>query len=235
MKDKNRLDTYVHYIMAVCGGCFGGYALFGRMAVFGSAQTANLIELVGDILGKNIQEVFIRIGAVLIYGAAIVLSVVLSKKLSFSLKYPVIFIEISAALFLGFLPENINPIIALYPVFFITAFQWCVFTGARGYVSSTIFSTNNMKQAVISVSEYFLSKDENERRQKADKARFFGGTLLSFHAGVAFEYMAYQALGLFGIIIAVVPLAAGMVLLAAGDEKIKIPLRNIKNVKMLKE
>lgn len=220
MKEKNNLDTYVHYMMAVCGGCFGGYALFGRMAVFGSAQTANLIELVADILGRNMQEVIIRIGAVLIYGAAMVLSVILSKKFSFSLKYPAVFMEMAAVIFLIFLPENMNPVIALYPVFFITAFQWCVFTGARGYVSSTIFSTNNMKQTVVCTAEYFLSDNEEERRQKADKAKFFGGTLLSFHAGVAFEYIAYQSLGLFGIIIVIVPLVAVTVLLAVSDEKV---------------
>ena len=39
-------DVIIHYLMAIVGGFFGGYAIFTRMNVFGSAQTANLIDLV---------------------------------------------------------------------------------------------------------------------------------------------------------------------------------------------
>ena len=40
MEWNNSSEVRTHFIMAVCGGFFGGYAIFGRMAVFGSAQTA---------------------------------------------------------------------------------------------------------------------------------------------------------------------------------------------------
>ena len=71
MKWNNRSEVWMHFIMAVCGGFFGGYAIFGRMAVFGSAQTANLIELVGDILGKNTAEAALRLGALVLYVLAL--------------------------------------------------------------------------------------------------------------------------------------------------------------------
>ena len=63
MEWNNRSEVWAHFIMAVCGGFFGGYAIFGRMAVFGSAQTASLIGLVGDSLGGNLADDSLGLGA----------------------------------------------------------------------------------------------------------------------------------------------------------------------------
>ena len=158
MKDDNKSEIRQHFLMAVCGGFFGGYAIFGRMAVFGSAQTANLIELVGDVLGHNLTDALLRIGALAIYIGAMVLFAALRRKTALNLKYLVILFEAAAVAVLGFFPENMNPILAVYPIFFAMSFQWCVFKGADGYACSTIFSTNNVKQTVLSFSDYFMAK-----------------------------------------------------------------------------
>ena len=188
----------MHFIMAVCGGFFGGYAIFGRMAVFGSAQTANLIELMGDILGRNAGEALLRILALAIYVGAMIIFSILAKKTAVNLRYLAILLEMLTAALIGFFPKEMNPIVALYPVFFATSFQWCVFKGADGYACSTIFSTNNVKQTVLSFTDYFLTekKKEKEREQDLKKGKFFGGTLLCFHAGVAIAYIALQLFGL---------------------------------------
>ncbi|MBY0757521.1 YoaK family protein [Sellimonas caecigallum] len=218
MLREKKCDVAVHYIMACCGGFIGAYAILSRMEVFGSAQTANLIELVCDILGRNPKEIMIRICALLIYVGAMILSVVLEKTTSWNLKYPAIVFDLTAVTAVGFVPGTTNPIIALYPVFFATAFQWCVFKGANGYVSSTIFSTNNLKQTVISATDYLMSAhDEEGREKKAEKALFFGGTILSFHAGVAVSYLLWLHYGIHASWFCVVPLVFGGVLVAAGD------------------
>ena len=46
----------IHFLMAFCGGFFGSYAVFNRMSVFGNAQTANLIELIGAVLGHDFPD-----------------------------------------------------------------------------------------------------------------------------------------------------------------------------------
>lgn len=222
MEKESRLEVPLHFTMAMFGGCVGAYAIMGRLQVFGSAQTANMIELICDILGRNFGEVMIRVVALIIYISAIALSAVLAKKGCWNLKYLAIFFDALTVFALGFLPEAINPIEALYPVFFITAFQWCVFKGAKGYVSSTIFSTNNLKQTVLSFTEYFLYRgDDKIRKQKAEKAAFFGGTLMSFHCGVGFEYLMWLMYGLHGIWFASIPLFVGVILLVAQDVKAK--------------
>lgn len=198
MERRKKYEVRMHFIMAVCGGFFGGYAIFGRMAVFGSAQTANLIELMGDILGGNAGEALLRILALVIYVGAMIIFSILAKKTAVNLRYLAILLEMLTAALIGFFPKEMNPIVALYPVFFATSFQWCVFKGADGYACSTIFSTNNVKQTVLSFTDYFLTekKKEKEREQDLKKGKFFGGTLLCFHAGVAIAYIALQLFGL---------------------------------------
>lgn len=216
-------EVPLHYTMAVFGGFIGAYALLSRMQIFGSAQTANLIELICDILGKNPGEILIRIGALAVYVSAMALSVVLAKNINWNLKYISIGLDAAAVILLGFLPENMDPVEALYPVFFITAFQWCVFKGAKGYVSSTIFSTNNLKQTVLSFTEYLLLKENDEvRKKKAEKAAFFGGTLFCFHAGVGVGYLLWLIYGIHSIWFGSIPLFAGVIILTIGDMKSKV-------------
>lgn len=214
MEWNNRSEVWTHFIMAVCGGFFGGYAIFGRMAVFGSAQTANLIELVGDILGRNLTDASLRLGALLLYAAAMVIFVVLGKKTSLNLKYMAIAVDAAATAVTAVMPEQMDPVLALYPVFFAMSFQWCVFKGAEGYACSTIFSTNNLKQTVLSFTEYFLSEETEgeERAKNLKKGRFFGETILFFHASVAAAFLALHVIGLSAVWLVMLPLFAGLII-----------------------
>ena len=103
-----------------------------------------------------------------------------------------------------------NGMLSLYPVFFIMAFQWTSFTGACGYVCSTIFSTNNLKQTVSSFCLYWNSGDPKYK----EKGTIFGLTLLAFHTGIAISYATSKMLGL-GLkssLLCVIPLAIVYVL-----------------------
>lgn len=221
MENNKRFDMSIHYIMAICGGFFGVYAIVSRLNIFGSAQTANLIGLVCDIVGKNLLEALLRVGALLIYISAIVLVTVLEKKTDWNLKYLALSIEGITIILLGFFPEHMNPMIALYPMFFMTAFQWCVFKGAKGYACSTIFSTNNLKQTCSALTEYIIldKEQEKERKEKMTKAKVFGGTVLSFHFGVMVGYLACQSFGIRSIWICLIPIVVVTVLLVFENEK----------------
>lgn len=207
----------IHFTMALCGGFLGSYALFSRQLVFGSAQTANLMELVSAICGRNLPEVLIRLGALALYGWGAALSVILTRKTPLNIRYASILMTGMAVFASAFIPTAVNPVIALYPVFFVTAFQWCAFTGADGFASSTIFSTNNVKQTVLGFTEYCLEKDPERRAFQGRKARFFGGTLLFFHTGVALEYLALQVFSLRAVWLCFLPLTAGFLLVSADE------------------
>ncbi|MBS6560078.1 MAG: DUF1275 domain-containing protein [Clostridiales bacterium] len=213
MKQRN-LDVYIHHTMAVCGGFLGIYAILARFNVFGSAQTANLMGLIRDLVGRNFIEVAIRLGACIIYVLAIILATILEKRVK-RIQIVTIVLEIVVVGFLGIIPRTINPMIALYPMFFITAFQWCIFKGAKGYVSSTIFSTNNIKQTVVSFTEYYLLEEnkEKERKEKLEKAKFFAGSLLAFHMGALCSALLYPLFGIQTVWCCIVPLVFSMTLI----------------------
>ncbi len=102
VEKENEFELPVHFIMATFGGFLGAYAILARMRVFGSAQTANLIELVCDILGRNLEGVLTRVMALVVYGGAIALAAVLIKKVQWNLKYLAIFLDAFAILVAGF-------------------------------------------------------------------------------------------------------------------------------------
>ena len=79
----------------------------------------------------------------------------------------------------------------MLPLFFAAPIQWNAYAGDAGYGSSTIFSTNNIRQTVTSLTSYLIDGDIKMKR----KAQFFGMTLLFFHIGVALASVAEIFLG----------------------------------------
>jgi len=198
---ENR-DVILHSLMSSIGGLIGGYAILCR-GNLGSAQTLNLIEIVLGIAGRNGSEILIRIAGLLLYLAGIEGTLLLSKKTKLNMQRYSIMVDMAGFLVLAALPDNINALAGILPMFFMLSTQWSVFHGTRGYNSSTIFSTNNFRQTVLSLGEYALSRD----REQLKMALFFINTLFWFHINVAFSYFLVKDFGvqacLFGFIYAV--------------------------------
>ena len=189
MNEKIKRETAVHHSMALVGGFFGMYALMVRNATFGSSETSNLIYLVVAGLSGSFRSFLIRIGALLCYIAGIVFATLAPKILKKAdFRYISIGIDVLACLLLAQLPAELDPVLALYPMFFATAVQWLAFTGAAGYNSATIFSTNNLRQCFASLSEYLYERKPEQGR----KCRFYAGTLLCFHLGVVFCFICLR-------------------------------------------
>ncbi len=189
MKMKaEQIITIQHRIMAFTGGFFGGYAILTRADVFGNAQTANLIGLTLAITGRNAKEVLCRIFCLLLYIFGTALYTLMVHRTNWNVKRIAVGIDAICAVLLIYMPRELPIIVTLYPIAFAMSFQWNAFPGNYGYISSTIFSTNNTKQATISMVEYILSKD----RAKLHRSLFFMGSLLWFHLGVAYAWLGVR-------------------------------------------
>lgn len=211
----------IHFLMAFCGGFFGSYAVFNRMSVLGNAQTANLIELIGAVLGHDFPDALLRLGAFLVFVSALVLSVPLERQLHRKAKYLTLAVEAAIATAISFFPEDMNPIAAVYPIFFSAALQWSIFPGAEDFVAANVFSTNNIKQTFTSLTEYVLERKSNPERarEKLKKAICFGGTLLSFHCGVISGFLGSRWLGIKSSLLCLIPLMIVWGLLRREDRK----------------
>ncbi|WP_294578069.1 YoaK family protein [uncultured Thomasclavelia sp.] len=207
MSSDVNYDGLIHYTVSFVGGFFGLYAILSRCGNFGSAQTNNLICLIHDLLGNNLVDFGVRLGALVLYVLAIILTVYLPRHLKYDLRIISILIDCFACFLSILLPQDLNPIIGLYPIFFAMAFQWCTFKGVAGYVGSTTFSTNNIKQFVTAIVLYIMEKDQNQ----LSKMKFYGKTLLGFHLGVATVFILWTIYHIYAILLCLLPL--GIVLI----------------------
>lgn len=182
-----------HRGACLCGGFLGGFALLEIAGTLGNAQTMNLIELVLALLGGDFRQVLLRLIAFALYFAAAMLFVWVQDVSPWEPKLASLLITALAAVVLALIPADAPTVVRLWPIFFAMSFQWNAFPGAYGYQSSSIFSTNNTRQVGLSLAEYLVGHD----RSKLHKARFFLGSLLCFHIGVAVAWCAARWLGRF--------------------------------------
>ena len=195
--------AHIHYIVAFIGGFLGIFPIVNAVHFLGSAQTSNLIDIVlGTIRGEWQSLAFHALGAFL-YCLAIFLVTFLPKHTRLNVKIFAMLVDSAAALSMWLFPteKNLPLTVYLYPTFFAMAFQWCAFKGAYGFTSSTIFSTNNLRQLVSSLTEIFCNGDKSFSL----KAKFFGFTLLGFHLGVAASAILQHFFGNAGFLFAILP------------------------------
>lgn len=180
---KKNKDIILHSLMCCIGGFMGGYALLCR-GNLGSAQTINMIDIVFGILGRNRDELLIRVVGLLLYFAGIEFIVLLSKKAHINLQRYSIVVDMVGFLVLAAIPDNASSVAGILPIFFMLSTQWSVFSGTRGYNSASVFSTNNFRQTVLALNEYAFSRDRGQLK----KALFFLNSLFWFHVNIALSY-----------------------------------------------
>lgn len=190
MRKQSVLSLLRHLSFALVGGFFGAYAVLARGSL-ASAQTMNLLEMVIQAWSGNGVKVWMHLGAFVLYVAATMLTVLLPHWLHADVRKLCPLIDAAVAVVMGFLPAGLPLPAALYPIFFAMAFQWSAFSGANGYVGSTIFSTNNTKQASLALAEFICQRDRAQLR----RLHFFVCTLISFHIGASAGYFAATAFG----------------------------------------
>ena len=213
---KDKETRRIHYAMAVIGGFFGGFAILMHHNLLSNAQTSNMMSLVIGVLGRNPWQVFLHVGSLVIYMLGLSLTVWLPRYTKWKLSLCSVVIDGLALVAIAFMPEGTDDFVAMYPIFLAMSFQWNSFLGADGYVSSTIFSTNNLRQFTTSMVGFLCDKE----RHYLHKASFFGGTLLFFHIGVAIVFCSTRCFGTKGALCGFFPLLLAAILIIRDLENI---------------
>lgn len=185
MRNVSLASLLRHLSFTLAGGFFGAYAVlaWGSLA---SAQTMVLLESVIQGWSGNGKLAVWYLGAFFIYVTSTMLTVLLPHFLHANVRKLCPLIDAAAAVLLALFPKTVPVPVALYPIFFAMAFQWSTFSGVNGYVGSTIFSTNNTKQASLSLAEFLCHGGKEHLR----RVHFYLCTLLCFHAGASVAYFA---------------------------------------------
>lgn len=203
MDKKSSREMLLHYAVSAIGGFLGGYAIYNHCDIFGNAQTANLIHLVGKLFSADFSGLIFLIFAFLAFAAGNVFFVIAEKFIKRDVRLISLAMTSCAVLLIGLFPNISNDYVAVLPIFFVTPIQWNAFNTAGGFASSTIFSSNNVRQAVMSLTRYIIDKDSEQGR----KAKFFWLTLLSFHSGAALACVTGIFLGVNSVWFCALPIA----------------------------
>lgn len=222
MNLQKKTDFYLHSIMCLIGGFIGAYAILIRCNNLGSAQTSNLLCIVLLFLGKNMKEFLLRLFGAVLYFSAIEIYVYLSNKTNVNVKRYAILVDIAGSVFLCFIPLSVDPVIGLLPIFFMMATQWSVFHGADGYNSSTIFSTNNLRQTSLALGEYLCTKEKNQ----LEKMKFFANSLFWYHIGAIISFFACKALSVNASLFCFIPASIALALTYKDTKLISCLIKN---------
>lgn len=185
IRSKN-IDWYRHLSFAAVGGFFAAYAILLRMGIMANAQTLNLLELLLSSLRCHWSEVLMHLGALAMYVLGTMSTVILPHLFGWDMRRVCPIIDALCAVLLAFLPAEMPVIPSLYPIFFAMSVQWSSFTGAQDHISSTIFSTNNTKQASLSLARHLCTREQGQIR----RMWFYVSTILCFHAGATVAYFS---------------------------------------------
>ena len=180
-------DFYRHLIFASAGGYFGAYALLAHGSL-ASAQTLNMIMMTVDTAKHMYSHTLMCFGCLLVYIAGVASTVIIPHCFGLKMCYVSPAISIVCAIISAYLPADIPPIIALYPIFFAMSVQWTSFQGTNGFTTATIFSTNNLKQLTLALTERMVNHDKKQKK----KIITFSGMLLAFHIGVFLSYSYFK-------------------------------------------
>lgn len=197
-------EIAAHCLMAFIGGFVALYSITACAGLFGAAQTGNVMNMVKDLFGGNLNGFLLRLAGFFIFAAAVVFTTVFSAHFS-SLK-PVC-VDAAAFIGLGFIPDTVSPIVRLYPIIFAMTVQWNSFRGTKKCFSSTPFTTNNLRQCVIALVQS-CSRDRQQRRTNLLRALFYVGVIACFIAGICILYLLWGVFGAQSIWFALIPAAA---------------------------
>lgn len=171
----------LHHGVSAVGGFVGGYTIFNFLDVFVNAQTGNLIKLVHSVCGGEFGSVLFMSLSFFTYASGCVFYAVARKYLKLSMKIISFIVTTAAVVAVGILSNTEPGIYTVLPLVFAMPVQWNAFKTAGGNSSATTFSSNNVRQAVMLLTKYFLDRDKKALRN----AGFYWRTLLCFHLGVA--------------------------------------------------
>ena len=183
---SKHIDWYRHLSFAAVGGFFAAYAILLRMGIMANAQTLNLLELLLSSLRCHWPEMLMHLGALAMYALGTMSTVILPHLFGWDMRRVCPIIDALCAVLLAFLPAEMPVIPSLYPIFFAMSVQWSSFTGAQDHISSTIFSTNNTKQASLSLARHLCTREQGQIR----RMWFYVSTILCFHAGATVAYFS---------------------------------------------
>lgn len=192
-KYKHELSVFLP--LSFAGGFLEIYTYINMSGLFANAQTSNLVMLFNGLWSRNWYSALYCIVPIILYVAGISVTELLPKKLNdAAVRWPklCVLIEMICMTAVAFSPASLPAKVAALPIFFVTAMQYNTFKSMEGQGVSTVFCTNNLRQAVI---HYWRYREQDDKKQIVYMSVYIfaiaafilgvtGGYFFSHHFGV---------------------------------------------------
>ncbi|GEO79059.1 hypothetical protein FD29_GL001612 [Companilactobacillus mindensis DSM 14500] len=163
------------------GGFIDAYTFVQRGRVLAAGQTGNIVFLSVDIAQHNLPGIVTKIMTMLFFSLGIAAIEVMKHKHNRSHYWRLVSLvaEMLVCIIVGFLPKTVSNLYIVPPLAFVMAMQNVAFDQIEGLGYNNVFSTGNLKKAIISLVEYFY----HHRETNLTSAQTYFELVLGFSGG----------------------------------------------------
>lgn len=148
-------------IMTFCGGFLDAFTYIQCGHTLAAAQTGNVVFLAAALVNHNVIGIVDRCGAILLYIIGIITALVFEAHLKYWRVFcllPILMI----GLFIGAMPESYPTYLSVGLVSFGLALLNTAFSKIEGLGYSSVFTTGNLKNSVISWTDFYYHRERKE-------------------------------------------------------------------------
>lgn len=163
------------------GGFIDAYTFVQRGHVLAAGQTGNIVFLSVDIARQNLPGIVTKIMTMLFFCLGIIVVELLKHKNNRSHYWRLtsLVAEFIICIVVGFLPKTVSNLYVVPPLAFVMAMQNISFDQIEGLGYNNVFSTGNLKKAIIAFVEYFY----HHRQGDITTAKIYFELVLGFSTG----------------------------------------------------
>lgn len=176
------------------GGFIDAYTFVQRGGVLAAGQTGNIVFLSVDIARQNLPGIVTKLMAMIFFclGIATVEILKHKKNRSHYWRLTSLIAEFIICMIVGFLPKTVSNLYVVPPLALVMAMQNVSFDQIEGLGYNNVFSTGNLKKAIISFVEYFY----HHRKENITNALIYFGLVLGFSGGAVASAVLQKWFGL---------------------------------------
>lgn len=185
-------QRHIAWSLTLIGGFIDAYTFLQYGGVLAAGQTGNLVFLAGDIARGDATAILLKAATILSFSLGVLVATAY-KQYHRTHYWRILVLMLIAMLgvILGFLPSDVPNLVVMPSLAFAMAMQTTVFSEIAGRGYANVFSTGNLKKAMIALMNYRLKQADQDKQS----AQVFGGLVLSFLGGAILSALLQRWLG----------------------------------------
>ncbi|MEB6209499.1 YoaK family protein [Staphylococcus pasteuri] len=186
-------------LLTFVGGYIDAYTFLTRGGTLAAGQTGNIIFLASELSHSDLNGGMLKISSVISFMVGVMFVSLIHHQMATRYWRLVSLVPITlSCIIVGFLPTSVSNLYILPPLAFGMAMLTTSFSKIEGEGYNNTFSTGNIKNGVIALSEYMLNRDKAPLR----KAQLYIRIVLSFIIGAIVSAEVQLFLGTYAILVA---------------------------------